>query len=747
MHSFKLVLSCLLYSIMYAPLVAQAYEISNHVPVIAQGVGLKAAWAGGLNSPQFSPMDLNGDAILDLVVFDRYDDELLTFINMGAANTPDYRYDPSYESAFPKDLVEWVLLRDYDGDGHEDIFTATLSGSNVRVFRNTAGSNGGQVQFALASDTLRTLYPPSRLLYAPRSDIPSIKDMDGDGDLDILSFDVGGSFVEFHRNMSMENNGNLNSLEFEAASICYGHFKESTVGCTATINQTPCQPGHRTANPDLARGAGARHAGSTLLSIDLNGDQVEDLLIGDISCTHIYALFGSDTSSVAHFDSMETFFPQMDIPVDIPFFPSSFYLDVDNDGIKDLINAPNQNGNVEDKAGVWWYKNVGTNSFPQFQREELGFLQNEMIEVGSGTAPIFFDYNADGLQDLLIGTLGRIDTMGGYHSGMSLYENTGTSGTPAFNLVDEDYLGLGTDPQFDGLDYFAPALGDLDGDGDLDLLLGDRDGNLHHFRNDASTGGTANFTFVTSNFFNISADIFTHPFLYDLDNDGDQDLLIGNIRGDIHYYENTGSASNANFAFVTSSFGGIEITDFTGQSFTNGFARPMVLDYDQDGDLEVLVGTVEGPIEIYEGFSMQAGANFNYAGNFMGEDFGSYSAAAAASIDSTGAPAFVIGQYRGGLKLVTFTGVVSAAGPSTVSQSSLAVYPNPMGDRLSLRLEGVRGSQKYQFFLVDVMGRLVMENQFQGLESEIDVSSLAAGVYTVSVRGENAQWVKKVVKR
>ena len=53
---------------------------------------------------------------------------------------------------------------------------------------------------------------------------------------------------------------------------------------------------------------------------------------------------------------------------------------------------------------------------------------------------------------------------------------------------------------------------------------------------------------------------------------------------------------------MTGSFGGIEITDFSGQSFTNGFARPLVLDYDADGDLEVLVGTIEGPVEIYEGF-------------------------------------------------------------------------------------------------------------------------------------------------
>ena len=746
MHSFKLMFSCLLSSLLYVTVQGQAYEISNSIPVRMNGTDLKAAWAGGLNSPQFSAMDLDGDGTEDLVVFDRYDDELLTFLNGGTPNFPDYHYAPEYERFFPGDLVEWVLMRDYNGDGHMDIFTALSAGSNIRVFRNNAPNNGGQIQFVLEKDTLSTLYPPLRKLYAPRTDIPSIEDMDGDGDLDILSFDVGGSFVEFHRNTSMETNGNLNGLDYEVASICYGHFRESSSGCAPTIGLAPCQAGNRLPGGDLQRAAGARHAGSTLLSLDLNGDSELDLLVGDISCTYLYAMFGSDTSSVAHFDSLEVYYPLYDISVDIPFFPSIFYLDVDNDGVKDMLNAPNQTGNVEDKAGVWWYKNVGTNNFPQFQREGLGFLQSEMIEIGSGSVPLMFDFNADGRLDLLVGGLGRIDSMGGYRPGMHLFENTGTATNAAFELVDEDYLGLGSLAQFAGKDYFAPTLGDLDGDGDNDMLIGDRDGGLHYFRNDGGAGSPVNFTFVTSNFSNINADLFTHPCLYDLDADGDQDLLIGNIRGDIHYYENTGSPSSPNFTFVTGSFGGIEITDFSGQSFTNGFARPLVLDYDGDGDLEVLVGTIEGPVEIYEGFSLQTGANFNYAGDLMGTDFGRYTCVAAGMIDTTGAFAYMVGGYRGGLKLLTFTGTVDAEEEVDAPLASMLAYPNPLQDELTIRIEGMKGGL-FEVLVVDVMGRRVAEKGFRGTGTELDVSGWAVGMYTVVVRRGRESWTAKVVKR
>lgn len=71
------------------------------IPSIKNNQTLKQPWTGGLNAPQFSPIDLNGDNLKDLFVFDRAGDKVLTFINTGSGNDTAYTYAPQYESLFP----------------------------------------------------------------------------------------------------------------------------------------------------------------------------------------------------------------------------------------------------------------------------------------------------------------------------------------------------------------------------------------------------------------------------------------------------------------------------------------------------------------------------------------------------------------------------------------------------------------------------------------------------------------------
>ena len=318
---------------------SQGNVLVNSIPVRENGRDLPAAWAGGFTTPQFSEVDLNGDGIRDLFVFDRYDDQVHTFINNGTPGTVDYEYAPEYIPRFPRNMQEWVLMRDYDGDGYMDIFTAVASPNNIRVYRNTTASNGGTLTFSLAQDTVYSMYSARRPLFSPRSDIAAIDDVDGDGDLDIVTFDTGGSFLEWHRNTSMETLGDLSGLEYELASVCYGHIKEETVGCSATVDMPPCIPGNRPGDPGLPgedRDGDPRHVGSTLLSINLNGDSRKDFIVGDRDCNKFYALIDSDTGSVAHINVFEDSFPNYDVPVNVLTFPAPYYLDVNNDSIKQL---------------------------------------------------------------------------------------------------------------------------------------------------------------------------------------------------------------------------------------------------------------------------------------------------------------------------------------------------------------------------------------------------------------------------
>ena len=91
------------------------------VPVRLNDRVLTNAWAGGLNSAQFWKIDLNANGIEDLVIFDRTNQKVSTFITEGK----NYRYAPRYEQLFPSDIQNWLQLVDYDLDGKKDLFTFT----------------------------------------------------------------------------------------------------------------------------------------------------------------------------------------------------------------------------------------------------------------------------------------------------------------------------------------------------------------------------------------------------------------------------------------------------------------------------------------------------------------------------------------------------------------------------------------------------------------------------------------------
>lgn len=134
-------------------------QITN--PVV---VGLKNPWAGGFNSVQFFPIDLDGDAREDFVVFDRSAQHVKTFLRNA---TGGFTYAPAYQTRFP--LVEnWMNLLDYDGDGDKDLFTSTPGG--IQVYPNV-GNN-----FPAVSSHLVPSLPSASPL-----------DIDGDGALDLIA--------------------------------------------------------------------------------------------------------------------------------------------------------------------------------------------------------------------------------------------------------------------------------------------------------------------------------------------------------------------------------------------------------------------------------------------------------------------------------------------------------------------------------------------------------------------------------
>ena len=188
-----------------------------------------------------------------------------------------------------------------------------------------------------------------------------------------------------------------------------------------------------------------------------------------------------------------------------------------------MLLSPNSSSDAIDKESIWFYKNFGTNSLPQFYLQKKNFLQENTIDLGRESKPIIIDINNDQIQDLIIANFGEFDlsTPLYYKSYIELYLNIGTNSNPTFEKVSNDFQNISSLINDINL---VPSFGDLDSDGDIDVILGDYSGKLHYLENSSSNPGIFNLTIGSSPMSDILNNIFdfgfnSHPTLFDIDND------------------------------------------------------------------------------------------------------------------------------------------------------------------------------------------------------------------------------------
>jgi len=548
------------------------FSRDNTISVMENANSFKHAWVGGVNAMQPSKVDLNLDGINDLILFDRTGNKLTPFLDVNG----EYVFAPEYRSAFSNNLHDWVIFADYNCDGKEDIFTYSSGG--IAILENNSTST---LSFNMVTSLLLSDYGTTNInLYVSSVDIPAISDIDNDGDLDILTFSILGGFVEYHRNMAMELTGSCDTLAFRYEKSCWGNFFEGLnsylINCTACSSDS-CSPAYTsTANSKQ------KHSGSTLLAIDVDDDSDKDLILGDISYNNLNLLINGGDSSNANISAIDSIFPANNnntLGVDLHLFPASFYLDVTHDGVKDLVVGTNSQANSENFESVWLYANSGTNSLPDFNFVSKSFLQEDMIDLGEGAYPVFFDYNNDSLMDLVVGNYGYHDVGGNDVSGLALFENVGTNNQPSYSLITRDFAGLSgisfnTNPNIPTYNFF-PTFGDLNGDGNKDLIVGDADGKLHYFTNNGTT--PSSFTLAVANYEHIDVGYIATPQLVDVNRDGLIDLLIGDRTGEISYFPNNGSPTTPVFDSIVSNFGGIDVDS---AYISTGFSTPHFVDLD-----------------------------------------------------------------------------------------------------------------------------------------------------------------------
>ncbi len=722
---------------------------------------LRYPFTGGFKAPQFSQADLNNDGTPDLYVFDRAGDVQMAFISRGTSNTVDFDFQPFFVSGFPE-LNDWVLLRDYDGDGIVDIFAQSDNSmaSGVLVYKGRYQGNRLVFDRLEFNQISIDIIPVSTgggnftQLFVDRADIPAIDDLDGDGDLDVLTFTVAGGSIFYYENQSVEMGYGRDSLIFRRIDDCWGRFFET--GITNCLNLS--------SDPDLcAEGfqSSGVHPGSTILTFDEDNDGDKEILLGDISFNSLVFGINEGDRNVAWMTDQDCNFPSYDRSLDITTFPSSFLADLDNDGLLDLVSASNSDNIGVSFESIWWYKNTDSNETPRFSWRANDFLISETIQVGLGSNPVFVDYNADGLLDILVGNA-RINMDD--ESTLLLYENTGTENQPAFRLVDDDYLGFRdlfrtTSELFN----FTPAFGDLDGDGDADLVCGSENGTLLYAENTAGPNQPFQFGPLSGNYMGIDIGGKSVPQIIDLDRDGLLDLIVGQrtinqdpvnlaLAGNIIFYRNRGTVTNPIFASDPELDGGtpylglVNTIELGPNSSNAGSSAPFF--YDVGDDFLLFSGSSSGNLFVYDQIEGNLTGRFNQiSSNYGNLNVGIETRISVADLNNDGFLDVIVGNKRGGLDLFATNykvdGTVNTK--DVLAAPDLRLVPNPATDWIQLEWEGLAQYSRADLVVYDARGQRLTQRRVEDTVERIDVANWPSGLYVAELRVDGQRVIRKFV--
>lgn len=706
------------------------FEQKHDITINDSEHSFKMPWFGGLNSSQYNKADLDGDGQEELILYDRSANIYQVFyINNGTYTTAN-----ELCVLLPDLPPGWILFVDYNNDGKKDVFSNGDRG--VIVYENISGP-GNTVQWKKVADPLLTTGFSGKInLIANAADVPAITDIDGDGDVDILvyNFAIGG-YIRYNKNLSQELFGHSDSLEYEINTRTWGKFEECDCNEFAFNGET-CE--------DISGGRVMHPGGKALLAFDNDGDGDKDLLVGHEQCIEFYFYENMGDADSAYMVDYSNMFPDDINPANFNIFPAGFLEDIDFDGIKDLIVTPAFEENygflIDFSQSNWYYRNTGTDVNPEFEYRQSDLFQDQMIDLGELSVPVFADLNADGKSDILLAANGHWN--GNEFSGYVVeLENTGNAGSPSFSIKDKNYLNLSS------FDIINPkiSLVDFDADSALDLVYsGMKIPNIVEswiFINQAEAGQPVSFNFDSREQLMLpeSTTISDSPTFYDVDEDGFVDLLNGKGNGALEYHRNDGDNT---FSLIDDAFLGID-RDF---SLEKRNLVASIGDIDANGQADLLTTDSRGTGRVYFDFQEQMeGAYLSvdlvYDNNISGQmeplKFDQKSWIASADIFNKGNESIIVGGVRGGLQI--FENMSAGSGGEGETKIVVNIYPNPLGSYDALQIDA---NQNVTMELISLIGQQMIGpfDVIKYVTANLDLAHLRNGTYIL--RSENASGVQ-----
>jgi hypothetical protein len=525
------------------------------------------------SKPTFADIDADGDQ--DMFVGD-YNGYIRFYRNTGTFNQPQWNIEAEKYNQIDVGKQNAPVFTDIDSDGDMDLFIGNGVGK-ISFYRNTGTTQ--QPQWALETEEYNQIN-------AGWLGVPVFADIDADGDKDLFVGKGVGS-INFYRNVgsAIQPQWNLENDEYNQIKVDWANSP---------------------------------------FFIDIDADSDLDLFVGD-GDGNISFYRNTGTPQQPAWDLEDNkyndyYFRDNSSPV---------FADIDTDGDVDMF--------IGEKSGqINYYRNTGTSYEPNWEFVTKHY--NE-IDVGSGNAPTFTDIDADGDMDMYI--------CEGSWSWIYFYRNIGNQDLPEWQLeLSNDYY-----PQSYGYGSMVMTFSDIDSDGDMDKFFGEEFGSINFLRNTGSPQ-QASWLKETEGYNEVSAERHSAPALVDIDADGDADLFIGDVYGGIYFYRNIGTIYEPEWYLETDEYAGINAGDY--------YSRPAFVDIDADGDIDLFVGSSSGRIEFYRNIGSSEQASWFLETEFYHSvDAGAVIHPTFVDVDNDGYEDMFVGMPSGGMLFFKNDGLTS----------------------------------------------------------------------------------------